>query len=139
MTAVLDVVDCPQCGWSAFYEYQTRTLSTTIFCPRCGYQEETRPNKKRKPALSGVEGTKVDSLIYRTRKRPGWGAYQLKRHNGVSEIGAVHRPLTSRTIARFKQDLKHPEIDATQSFLTRWNRRRQRVEMVVGKFPRDLP
>jgi predicted RNA-binding Zn-ribbon protein involved in translation (DUF1610 family) len=66
MTAVLDVVDCPQCGWSAFYEYQTRTLSTTIFCPRCGYQEETRPNKKRKPALSGVEGTKADpSFIVR--------------------------------------------------------------------------
>jgi predicted RNA-binding Zn-ribbon protein involved in translation (DUF1610 family) len=131
MTAVLDVVDCPQCGWCAFYEFQTRTLSTSIFCPRCGYQEETRPSKKRK--------TKEGDPICRTTKRHGYGAYMLKRRNGVSEIGAVHRPPTPRAIARFKQDLKHPEIDAARSFLTRWNPKRRRVEMVVGKFPRDLP
>ena len=131
MTAVLDVVDCPQCGWRAFYEFQTRTLSTCIFCPRCGYQEDTRPMKKRK--------TKAGEPVYRTTKQPGQGAYMLKRRNGVSQIGAVRRPLTQRAIARFKQDLKRPEIDKARSFLTRWNPKRRRVEMVVGKFPRDLP
>jgi len=131
MTAVLDVVDCPQCGWRAFYEFQTRTLSTSIFCPRCGYQEETHPSKKRK--------TKAGDPICRTTKRPGKGAYMIKRCNGVSEIGAVHRPLTERTIARFGKDLKRPEINKARSFLTRWNPKRRRVEMVVGKFPRDLP
>jgi len=131
MTAVLDVVDCPQCGWRAFYEFQTRTLSTCIFCPRCGYQEDASPSKKRK--------TKAGDPICRTTKRHGQGAYMLKRRNGVSEIGAVHRPLTQRAIARFKLDLKRPEIDAARSFLTRWNPTRRRVEMVVGKFPRDLP
>jgi hypothetical protein len=62
----------------------------------------------------------------------------IKRRNGVSEIGAVHRPITQRAIVRFKQDLRRPEIDAAHSFLTRWNPKRRRVEMVVGKFPRDV-
>jgi hypothetical protein len=90
-----------------------------------------RPSKKRR--------TKDGDPIYRTTKRPGKGAYMIKRCNGVSEIGAVHRPLTERTIARFRKDLQQPGIDPAHSFLTRWNPKRQRVEMVVGKFPRDLP
>jgi len=131
MTAVLDVVDCEQCNSRAFYEFQTRTLMATVFCPRCGYREETRPIKNRK--------TKSGDLIYRTLKRPGIGAYMLKQRNGVSEIGALDHPLTHQTIARFKANLMHPEIDAARSFLTQWNPKRQRVEIVVGKVPRDLP
>lgn len=131
MTAVLDVVECEQCNGRAFHEFQTRTLTATVFCPRCGYREETRPIKNRK--------TKSSDLVYRTNKRPGMGAYMIKRCNGVSEIGALDRPLTRQALARFKAALKHPGIDAAESFLTRWNPKRQRVEMVVGKFPRDLP
>jgi len=131
MTAVLDVVDCEQCNGRAFYEFQTRTLTATVSCPRCGYREETHPIKNRR--------TKSGDLVYRTNKRPGMGAYMLKRRNGVSEIGALDRPLTHQAIARFKANLKHPESDADRSFLTRWNSKRRRVEMVVGRFPRDLP
>ena len=131
MTAVLDVVDCEQCNGRAFYEFQTRTLTATVSCPRCCYREETHPIKNRK--------TKSGDLVYRTNKQPGMGAYMLKRCNGVSEIGALDHPLARQVIARFKADLKHPGIDAARSFLTRWNPKRQRVEMVVGKFPRNLP
>jgi hypothetical protein len=131
MTAVLEIVDCPQCDWRAFYEFQTRTLSTSLFCPRCGYQEDSQPFKRRK--------TKEGDPIYRTTRQQGKGAYRIKRCNGVSEIGAVHCSLTEQKIARFRKDLQHPGIDPAQSFLTRWNPQRQRVEMVVGKFPRDLP
>ena len=131
MTAVLDVVDCPQCTWRAYYEYQTRTLTATTFCPRCGYREETHPIKNRK--------TKSGDLVYRTAKHPGMGAYMLKQRNGVSEIGALNHPLTKRAIVRFKRDLTHPKVDATHSFLTRWNPKLRRVEIVVGKFSRDLP
>lgn len=131
MTAVLDVVDCAQCNGRAFYEFQTRTLAATVFCPRCGYREETHPLRKRK--------TKAGDPVCRTTKRPGHGAYLLKHRQGVSEIGALHRPLTERVIAQFKQNLKHPKVDAAHSFLTRWNPKRHRIDMVVGKFPRDLP
>jgi hypothetical protein len=131
MTSVLDEVDCEQCHGRAFYEFQTRTLTESIFCPRCGYQEETRPIRKRK--------TKDGEPVYRTRKRPGMGAYMLKGRNGVSEIGALSRPLTARVTARFKQNLTHPHVDAAHSFLTRWNPKSRRVEMVIGKFPHNLP
>ena len=131
MTAVLDEVDCPQCDGRAFYEFQTRTLTESIFCPRCGYQEETRPIRKRK--------TKDGEPVYRTSKRPGMGAYMLKGRNSVSEIGALNHPLTARAIAQFKQKLKHSQIDAAHSFLTRWNLKLRRVEIVVGEFPRNLP
>jgi len=131
MTAVLDVVDCPQCSWRSFYEFETRRMTSTTFCPRCGYRETTRPLKTRK--------TKSGDLVYRTTKRCGVGAHMIKRRSGVSEIGALERLPTRRTIAQFKQGLKHPEIDAGQSFLTRWDAKRKRVETVVGKFPRTLP
>jgi len=131
MTSVLDVVDCAQCNGRAFYEFQTRTLAATTFCPRCGYRDETHPIRKRK--------TNAGDLIYRTTKRQGHGAYLLKHRNGVSEIGALHRPLNPQTIVRFKRDLKQPGIDAARSFLTRWNPKRQHIEMVVGRFPRNLP
>ena len=131
MTAVLDVVDCPQCSWRSFYEFETRRMTSTIFCPRCGYRETTRPLKNRK--------TKTGDLVYRTTKRYGVGAFMLKRRSGISEIGALEQPPTRRTIAQFKRGLKHPEIDAGESFLTRWDPKRKRVETVVGKFPRTLP
>jgi hypothetical protein len=67
------------------------------------------------------------------------GAYMLKGRNGVSEIGALNRLLTEHFIAQFKQNLRHPDVDAAHSFLTRWNPRSRRVEIVVGKFPRNLP
>jgi hypothetical protein len=131
MTSVLDVVDCPQCHWRAFYEFQTRTLGASTFCPRCGYREETRPIRKRK--------TKAGEHVYRTTRRQGHGAYLLKHRNGVSEIGALQRTLTAQTIARFKRDLKQPGIDAKHSFLTCWNPKYRRIKMVVGRFPRHLP
>ena len=131
MASVLDIVDCPQCQWRAFYEFQTRTLTETIFCPRCGYQEETRPIRKR--------SRDVGEPVYRTSKHPGHGAFMLKGRNGVSDIGALHRPLTRRIIARFKKSLKHSGIDPKRSFLTRWDVKRRRVAIVVGRFPRDLP
>ena len=131
MTSVLDVVDCAQCKGRAFYEFQTRTLIATTFCPRCGYREETHALRKRK--------TKTGDRIDRTIKRQGHGAYLLKHRNGVSEIGALQRPLTAPTLARFKPDLKQPGMDAKQSFLTSWNPKRRRIEMMVGRFPRHLP
>lgn len=131
MTSVLDVVDCAQCNGRAFYEFQTRTLVASTFCPRCGYREETHALRKRK--------TKNGDRIYRTIKRQGHGAYLLKHRNGVSEMGALQRPLSEQTITRFKQDLKQPGMDAQQSFLTRWNPKHRRIEMIVGRFPRNLP
>jgi hypothetical protein len=131
MSSVLDVVDCPQCEWRAFYELQTRTLTETSFCPRCGYREETRPIRKRSRAAG--------EPVYRTTKHLGHGAYMIKGRNGVSQIGALHRPPTRRIIGRFKKSLRRPGIDAKRSFLSHWNPKRRCVEMVVGKFPRGLP
>ncbi|MBI5033313.1 MAG: hypothetical protein HZB51_22565 [Chloroflexi bacterium] len=131
MTAVLDVVDCPQCQWCAFYEFQTRTLTATTFCPRCGYREETRPLNHRK--------TKSGDVVYRMTKHRGMGAFMIKQRNDVSEIGALNHPLSAKTIAQFRRDLQHPHVDARRSFLSRWNPKLRQVEMVVGKFPRHLP
>lgn len=136
MTAVLDVVDCPQCDWRAFSEFQTRTLTTSIFCPRCGYQENTRPITK----VTAVKRKgKVGDPTFRTTRRAGHGAYMLKGLRGASEIGALHRSLTRSAITRFKKSLQHPGIDAKRSYLSRWNPKRRRVEMVVGRYPRNLP
>lgn len=131
MTAVLDEVDCPQCDWRAFSEFQTRTLATRIFCPRCGYREDIRLRRRK--------GTTTGNPTFHTTKRAGLGAYMLKRHNGVSEIGALHRPLTRRTIARFKKSLEHPGVDTKGSYLSRWNLKRRRIEFVFGRMPRHLP
>lgn len=130
MVAVSDSTSCPQCECSAaFLQFQTRTLTEEIFCPRCGYQETTRPIARK---------AKNGNPVYRTTRRRGYGAYLLKGRNGVGELGALHCPLTTRDVTQFKRDLRHPELDAASSYLARWNPQRRRVEVVAGKFPRHL-
>lgn len=165
MASVQDSTDCPQCGKKAFLEFQTRTLEESITCFRCGYIEHTRPltkvtsvidrqkqnadsqhrawfkRQKACPERSRRDG----EPIYRTTKRTGFGAYMLAQQNGVSALGVVNCKLTPRmtevtlVIANFKHDVMEPGIDATRSFLTRWNPKRRCVETVVGQIPSDFP
>ena len=151
MASVHDSIECPQCRGQAFVEFQTRTLAESIFCPRCGYSESTRPliDRQRQKAdaqhREWFKRRKDGEPIYRTTKRTGFGAYMLAQQNGVSALGVVNCKLTARmtevtlVIADFKRDIAKPEIDATRSFLTRWNPKTQQVETVVGEIPPDYP
>lgn len=144
MASVQDSIDCPQCGGEAFLEFHTRTLAESIFCPRCGYSEQTRPLIDRQKQTADAQHRewfkrrKDGELIYRTTKRAGFGAYMLAQQNGVSALGVVNGKLTARMIAHFKRDIAKPDMDAARSFLTRWNLQSHRVEVVVGQIPPDL-
>lgn len=145
MASVQDSIECPQCGGKAFLEFHTRTLAESIFCPRCGYSEHTRPLIDRQKQKADAQHRawfkrrKDGEQIFRTTKRAGVGAYMLAQQNGVSALGVVNGKLTARMIANFKRDIAKPEIDAARSFLTRWNPKTQQVETVVGEIPPNYP
>ena len=141
MASVHDIVACPQCTGDAHYAFYTRTLEELLFCARCGYIEHTRPvmdrrKQKQDPQRRAWFKCRADGTpIFRTTPRAGRGAYCLAQKNGVSTVGAASRALTLRMIADFRRDTARPEIDATRSYLTRWNARRRRVEVIVGQLP----
>ena len=145
MASVQDSIECPQCHNQAFVEFQTRTLAESIFCPRCGYSEQTRPLIDRQKQKADAQHRawfkrrKDGEPIYRSIKRTGFGAYMLAQQNGVCALGVVNCKLTAKMIANFKRDIAKPEIDAARSFLTRWNPKTQQVETVVGEIPPDYP
>jgi ribosomal protein S27AE len=144
MASVQDSIDCPQCGGKAILEVHTRTLAESIFCPRCGYSEQARPLIDRQKQKADAQHRewfkrrKDGEPIFRTTKRPGFGAYMLAQQNGVSALGVVNCKLTAKMIVNFKRDIAKPEMDAARSFLTRWNPKTQQVETVVGQIPPDL-
>jgi uncharacterized protein YbaR (Trm112 family) len=142
MASVHDIVACPQCTGDAHYEFYTRTLEESLFCPRCGYIEHTRPvmdrrKQKQDPQRRARFKYRRDGEpIFRTTPCAGRGAHCLAQKNGVSTVGANGRRYPTRhQIESFQRDLARPEIDATRSYLTRWNARRRRVEVVVGQLP----
>jgi hypothetical protein len=145
VASVQDSIDCPQCRGKAFVELQTRMLAESIFCPRCGYSESTRPLIDRQRQKLDAQHRewfkrrKDGEQIFRTAKRAGFGAYMLAQQNGVSALGVVNCKLTARMIANFKRDIAKPEMDAARSFLTRWNPKTQQVETVVGEILPDFP
>ena len=145
MTSVQDSIDCPQCNGKAFLEFQNRTLAESIFCPYCGYSEQTRPLIDRQKQNADAQHRawykrrKDGEQIFRTTKRAGFGAYVIAQQNGVSALGVVNCRLTPRMIASFKRDVTKPGIDAARSFLTRWNSKSRCVETVVGQIPPDFP
>ena len=139
MASVQEVGVCPQCGKRAFVEVYTHTLAAEVFCPCCGYCEHTRPVAPRRNRHGSHKVRQNGERVYRTTKHVGWGAYCLRRRNGVSILGALRRPLTANVKRRFQRELKRPGVDLSESYLTRWDPKRKRIQMVVGKFPRDLP
>ncbi len=130
MTTTLDETACPQCGARAFVEFSTRTLSEEIACFVCGYTERTAPTRRR---------TQSGDAVLRRTMRVGFGAYRLTQvGGGISQVGVFAAPITRATVARFKRNLRAAQLDARQSYLTRWNRRTRRVETLVGKTPREF-
>ena len=78
--------------------------------------------------------------ILRRTVHAGWGAYRLTAKSGIAQMAAFHTPLTRATIARFKWDTLRgsPQFDAAACYLSRWNSRRRKVEMVVGILPKEF-
>ena len=145
MASVQDSVDCPQCGGQAFLEFETRMRAESICCPRCGYSEHTRPLIDRQKQNADAQHRawfkrrKDGEPVRRTTRRAGVGAYYIATKNGLGVFGTLKRKPNATHVGNFKRDVARPEIDATRSFLTRWNPKTRQVETVVGQIPPDFP
>jgi len=130
MTTVQDETACPQCGARAFVEFNCRSLVEEISCFVCGYAEHTTPTRRR---------TKAGAAVLRRTVHAGRGAYRLTpKGGGISQVGVFAAPITRVTVTRFKRNLRAAQLDARQSYLTRWDARAQRVVAVVGTLPREF-
>ena len=145
MASVQDTVECPQCGGKAIDEFHTRTFEKEILCPRCGYRETTRPVIDRQKQKLDSEHrawfkqSKAGERKYRTTKHVGFGAYYIATKNGFGALGTINGKLNASMVANFKRDVAKPEIDTRRSFLTRWDPKKQCVEVIVGEIPVDFP
>ena len=127
MSEVQSRVKCPQCGYEqADYIYDCRTSDGDTMCRRCGYQEysETKFDEDGNYCGSKHEISRgAGALWYR---RIGQGVRCGEFFNTGKEVLDAEQWLRER--------LDRGEVDPEVSYLTRWNRGTERVEVVIGKF-----
>ena len=131
MASVQDETKCPQCGARALVEFNCRTLVEVVICFCCGYNARTAPTRRK---------TKTGKYVLRRTVHAGCGAYRMTAKNGIAQMAVFHTPLTRATIARFKRDTLRgsPQLDASACYLSRWNPRCRKVEMLVGILPKEF-
>jgi hypothetical protein len=104
---------CAQCGYgeavcSAVPVAEGRSRFKT--CPRCGCSE----------ALTNGE----------TRRWKGYGVFVLESGPGIVKAGAFPRAIPDEKVSRIVE--RFNELGSTVRYVTRWNERESRVEVLLG-------
>jgi hypothetical protein len=119
-------VDCPQCGAIASQTYYSRTGERELQCSMCGYD-------LRSELVVPGKGANEEAPRYRTQVHKGFGAYFLQFKSGVGQMGGLKKELAEADLEKFCRRLADPQVDASRSWLTRWNDRTKNVEVVFGR------
>lgn len=123
---------CPQCGYRyPLIEYDNVIQEERFFCPRCGRREGWVSldemllwGGEEFRATTGVfadpDGTGDTILAH--YEQTGFGVIAIQRAGSGMMTHSLPRPLTDLEVARLRRMLEADDsIDASKSFLTRWN------------------
>ena len=88
MGSVIDYIECPHCGCTAFSDFYYKTGEEYINCQHCGYHYSATYKRDGDGKLFTKDGTldhSFDNLIMETKelKNP-YGAYRLKYSDSVA-------------------------------------------------------
>jgi len=127
MSSVLDQIECRQCGYKAAdYEYRCRSCEEVTTCRRCGFHESWTLKRNQEDVPCGWiheidEG--FGALFYRPIDGAGFASHCLCSAQEVANAEGWLRELLAKG-----------EVDAQNSYLTRWNKETKQVDLVVGEF-----
>ena len=134
-------VFCPRCGNPAHVESHTRLPEEHLNCLFCGYWAGTRIDHEKL-----IDGQPVPEPEEYEYKAAGAVYFEAKRNvgNRLSQWGHI-RPDDNgfvdweAWIAWFKKILKEPWVDASESYLTKWDEENKRLVNLVGVAKRRIP
>lgn len=130
-----DARKCPQCGGWLVITGNSSTQEEWETCDRCGYHTdyEIKKDKHEVPILNDK------GYITREYKvTPGNGvAFLMQADNKVGTVWMIDHEVDDETIQGFMDDISKPEIDASKSYLTKWDAEQQKIISLYGEMPAD--
>lgn len=129
MSTVQSEITCPQCGYEeCFRDFNCRTYTEYESCSRCWYLYETRVKIDRIRSKATGEKwylrAKNGGLIYYSVERLGFGFAKVQYFTGEAIWPQFRKPINSRDIRRFTKLLEDPRVDASMSYLVRFDSER---------------
>ena len=120
----------------------TRTLRRTEIvpeqCPQCGFREsvcETRPSSDGKPGAPQFRacphcGCAEEKNGKHLQQWKGYGVFVLQSESGVVRAGTFPQAIPDSKVPTLMAHLR--QIGATLQFVSRWNDRENRLEVLFG-------
>lgn len=130
-----DARKCPQCGGWLVITGDSNTMEEWEGCDRCGY---TTTNAFKRDDHDDPIVDENGRLIREHTVTPGNGvAFLMQADNKVGTIWAIDHEVDDETIQGFMDDISKPEIDASKSYLTKWDAEQQKIISLYGEMPAD--
>jgi predicted RNA-binding Zn-ribbon protein involved in translation (DUF1610 family) len=128
MSEVQSSVKCPQCEFVEADEcFDCRARTNDVTCRRCGYTEHDGPVHDESGAVRGWKNEAkygAGALFY--RGTDGNGVFVCRYLESVEAVTEAEKWLRERLAAG--------EVDSSVSYLTRWNDKTKKIEVVLGSF-----
>ena len=118
---------CPQCGGVLLLDMDTHTGIMHAFCGRCGLTAQV--SRWRNAAEVDEE------YSYVVQENPGYGSISLVLKDGIAYKGALRKPFSDKSKRSFEASVRQENVDASKSYMTRWNENSRQVIAVYGKIP----
>lgn len=136
MSSVQDFEDCPRCGKMGVSDFNCRSHEKWFQCLHCGLTQEIKTlidRKKSTKERQYYKFNKKGGFIQRLFITRAFGAYYIEGRSGRAQFGGLTEdPLDEKVISRFRNVLENPDVDATRSYLTRWDDESKKVIFLIG-------
>jgi hypothetical protein len=126
MSSVLDLIECPQCGYKeADHEYYCRTGGENVTtCRRCGYHETWTAKRDQEGNPCGWKHDIDEGFGALCYGPTGGGGFACGCLHSAKELADAEQWLRER--------LAQGDFEPQSSYLTRWNSETKQVELVIG-------
>lgn len=133
MGSVISYCKCERCGGLAYEDYYYYTQEEYHSCQNCGrgWKITLKRDENHKPILD--ENGKP---IYEFKEWEGYGVVNYMGKAGVGNMYHLTEPLTEEIKQKFLKEIEvNEELLKEECYLTSWNEKTQKLEVVYGKVP----
>jgi transcription elongation factor Elf1 len=122
-------VFCPRCGSPALATCEYRTSEEFLSCRFCGYSVGSRIDRGK-----WIEGQPYPK--HQDYEHKAVGACRIQNKRGGAEWGGLNEEIDPKdwggVVDWFQNILKDPDVDSSESYLTKWDEGNKRVVIWAG-------
>ena len=136
MSSGSSYIVCPRCGNPAYFESNTRLPEDFLSCRFCGYSVGRKID-----GAKWIDGQPPPEPEFYERKAAG--AYFILAKTGVGKWGGIelkgNSPRDWKEVTdSFEGILNDPDVDSSESYLTRWDEENKRIINLFGAPKRSV-